>query len=281
MSVANEMKPSPLTRAKYHIKRAFWKLPAPISRAAFGLAVKAGLVGNYFLIYEKLGRPKEVLDGPFKGLSYPPFARGSVFLPKILGSYESELHPILDQLAKEPCDVIVDIGSAEGYYAIGLSKRYEDSKVYCFDTDPLARDSLGRLSQLNGVAERMIVGGFCQPSDLQTILEKAIDPLVICDCEGGEFDLLDPVAVPDLRKARIIVEVHDFGGSKTIGNALKARFSVTHHIEIIPTRPRHFSEIPSMLQSRLTEEEGLAALSESRPEVPGWMFLRPSTTPPG
>ena len=41
-------------------------------------------------------KPFKVLYGPFKGMTYPDsISIGSVWLPKVLGTYESELHDIL------------------------------------------------------------------------------------------------------------------------------------------------------------------------------------------
>jgi hypothetical protein len=43
----------------------------------------------------------------------------SSVLSKLLGTYESELHPVLHEILIKPYELIVDVGSAEGYYAIG------------------------------------------------------------------------------------------------------------------------------------------------------------------
>ncbi len=266
-----------MDHAKDLIKQALWVLPTPLSRLAFKLGCHAGLFGSYFLIYDKLGRPPEVMDGPFQGMIFLPLTRGSVPLPKVLGTYEKELHPLLERLTKEPCDVAIDVGSAEGFYAVGLAKKFGVSKVYCFDIDKLSKRLLARIARLNEVEDRMVMRSFCRPSDLQEILADATHPLVICDCEGGEFDLLDPEAAPELAKARIIVEIHDFNGSRTIGDALKRRFAATHHIEVIGIRPRTLSDLPTACRGILTEEESLAALTEVRSDVPGWLYLSPIT----
>ena len=61
----------------------------------------------------------KVLNGPFEGMQYPNFeSYGSASWPKLLGTYESELTNAI--LAKKDTDYssIVDIGCAEGYYAV-------------------------------------------------------------------------------------------------------------------------------------------------------------------
>src|SRR3982751_3241860 len=63
-----------------------------------------------------------VLHGPFAGLRYPADAvqsRHSV--PMLLGSYERELHAIVDSVLLDSYNRVVDVGCAEGYYAVGLA----------------------------------------------------------------------------------------------------------------------------------------------------------------
>jgi hypothetical protein len=58
-----------------------------------------------------------VQSGPFKGMEILPessWADGDR-LPKLLGSYESELHRWISQIPTRHYDTILDIGCAEGY----------------------------------------------------------------------------------------------------------------------------------------------------------------------
>jgi hypothetical protein len=71
-----------------------------------------------------------VAGGPFQGLHYPHRRSvGSAPLPKLLGSYESELHAALEQLLTEEHETVVDIGCAEGYYAVGLGLRLSKAEI--------------------------------------------------------------------------------------------------------------------------------------------------------
>lgn len=70
-----------------------------------------------------------VLNGPFKGLKYPfKEAFGSVFTPKIIGTYELELHSIVNEILVSGYKHIIDIGAAEGYYSIGFAKKCQKLK---------------------------------------------------------------------------------------------------------------------------------------------------------
>lgn len=65
-----------------------------------------------------------VRRGPFAGLRYPSHdAVGSSLWPKLLGSYEAELAPTFEALCATPYRTVVDVGAAEGYYAVGLGLR--------------------------------------------------------------------------------------------------------------------------------------------------------------
>jgi hypothetical protein len=52
-----------------------------------------------------------VKHGPFKGMVYPEkMSVGSTLCPKLLGSYERELHPVIEKIRLNKYSEIVDIG---------------------------------------------------------------------------------------------------------------------------------------------------------------------------
>ena len=268
---------SVVARTKYFVKQVLFGLPGPLGRSVVSAGCAAGLLRLSYQAYYKLNRPNHILSGPFEGMPYIPIAAGSAWMPKLLGTYESELRPAFKKLASEPCDVLVDIGSAEGYYAVGLAKMMGIPKVYGFDTDPSAKDMLLRLAALNGVADQVVARGICCPEELDAILHDSIHPLVITDCEGGEVDVLDPIRAPELKRSRLVIEIHDYFGSDAIGATIRERFACSHRIETVPTAPRLASEFPASHRDGLTEAEKLAALDEGRPPVAGWLLLWPKS----
>ena len=74
-------------------------------------------------ILGRLDRPKQVSQGPFQGMRYLALAYCSEVLPKLVGTYECELIPGIEAICQAGCDRIVDIGAAEGYYAVGMALR--------------------------------------------------------------------------------------------------------------------------------------------------------------
>jgi hypothetical protein len=74
----------------------------------------------------------------------------------------------------------------------------------------LAQQTCAALATKNAVADRMQVGALFQPQDFAAHTASADRRvLVLCDIEGAERDLLDPLAAPALAGMDIIVESHE------------------------------------------------------------------------
>jgi ribosomal protein L11 methylase PrmA len=99
--------------------------------------------------------------------------------PRLMGIYEASLSPII---ASAP-DLIIDIGSAEGYYAVGLARRLHHATFWARDADAHARQKCRDLAGLNGVADRVEVGGKMTHADFDICLRHR--SVVIRDIEGG------------------------------------------------------------------------------------------------
>jgi hypothetical protein len=184
-----------------------------------------------------------IASGPFAGMQYMNEAYGSRLIPKLLGSYEQELHPWLTRIIRKQFDTIVDVGCAEGYYAIGLALVMPDTRVIAFDRDPEAQACCRRLAELNGVSDRVEVRGECTVSAMEEF--PLGGTLVVCDCEGYEAELLDPAKLPGLRASTLLVELHDcFVAGVT--QSLKERFVKTHEIEIVAEQDRKPEQYPCL-----------------------------------
>jgi len=231
-------------------------------------------------ILDQLSSPVRLSQGPFQGMRYIALAYCSEVLPKILGTYESELAPAIETICSSYCDRIVDIGAAEGYYAVGMAIRNPHAEIVAFELNPSGRHYLRRLARRNGVSERITIQGECTPDSLGDALKGANRPAVICDCEGAETRLLDPDRIDQLRRALILVETHD--GMETNGavlegitSGLQSRFAATHQIEVIASRARRREDLPRDAIA-LTDADAEAAMDEGRPWGQ-WLFLQPKS----
>ena len=226
-----------------------------------------------------------VRRGPFAGMRYIDRSIGSAHLPKLLGTYERELVEIIELVCAGFPELIIDLGAAEGYYAIGLALRNPRARVVAFENERPGREALQKMTFLNGVHHRVQIRGHCEPIDLKAILESGKDelprvldqpPFVICDVEGDEDRLLDPAVVPGLRTTRILVETHEFI-QPGITDELRRRFVPTHSIESIWQAPRSRADFPfSSPATWLLPKSYLDwAVSEWRPVRMCWLWMKP------
>ena len=224
-----------------------------------------------------------VRRGPFAGMHYIDRAIGSAYLPKLLGSYERELSPIIEEVCQSRPGLIIDLGAAEGYYAVGLARRNPQARVVAFEQDQEGRSALEQTCLLNGVRARMEIRGRCRPGDLETVLrcragsEAAnLKVFVLCDVEGDEQLLLDPIAVPSLRRAALLVETHEFV-HPGITEELESRFAPSHELKTLWQQPRCAGEFPfKTLWTALLPGSYLQwAMSEWRPAPMSWLWMKP------
>lgn len=232
--------------------------------------------GLQFLRYQRLERAMVaryglvVQDGVFAGMKYVPIIPNHALIPKLLGIYEQELHGCIRDIIARQYDRVVDVGSAEGYYVVGLARALPQARVFAFDTETRERQLLRELAGVNGVLDRVTIGSFCSPETLNGLVAERT--LVIVDCEGGEMDVLEPERAPQLARADVLVEIHDFDGTPRISSAIQSRFAATHDLTVIRSQPRVTAEHP--LISFLPSEEDRRLAVMERVQMQDWFFLR-------
>jgi hypothetical protein len=173
-----------------------------------------------------------VLHGPFRGMRYP---KSSLLhrdgIPILFGTYELELHPIIEEVASNRYACIVDIGSAEGYYAVGLALRTK-TRVYAFDCEPRERHYLRQMARLNAVSDLIQTEAWCNPRVLSD-LAAGRRCLIISDCEGYEVDLFSEVSTQALKASDLIIELHDNRPGMNAYERLSQRFQSSHKSRVV------------------------------------------------
>ncbi|BCM88914.1 hypothetical protein IAD21_00756 [Abditibacteriota bacterium] len=190
-----------------------------------------------------------VMDGPFRGMRYVESAFHSGYATKLLGSYEAELHPFIEEVIQRAkggkYSGLIDIGAAEGYYAIGLARCCPTLGVVAFEMDETAVTLCLELARRNEVEARVEVRGTCDIAALREALQGFGGPaFVLCDVEGDEIKLLDPTLIPELQRCDLLVELHDFSNS-LITPTLLQRFQETHDITHFNTQVRRPHDVPA------------------------------------
>ena len=219
-----------------------------------------------------------VRRGPFAGMRYVEGSVGSAYIPKLLGIYERELHPIIEAACGLGLQQIVDLGAAEGYYAVGMALRIPQTQVVAFEADQAGMALLRQMVTINCVADRVEIAGKCEQADLRDrTMRHQGRTLIICDVEGDEERLLSQASIqPSM--TWLLVELHEFL-SPAIGARLTNEFASTHRITQIWQEARERAEFPFRnLCTRLLPTSYLDwAVSEWRPERMSWLWMEPRT----
>ena len=214
------------------------------------------------------GNGDRVMQGPFAGLYYPSATLGIFPTARLLGSFESELHPVVERICATRYDTIIDVGCAEGYYAVGFALRMPWAQVYAYDIDETARARCAELARANGVGDRVHIGGAFDPRVLHGWATART--LLWSDCEGCEVDILRPDLAPEERAFDLIVELHDFLRPGAKGTIVE-RFTGSHDITIIRGCERDRRAYPALASLRARDQR--LALSELRPVTMEWAVM--------
>ncbi|HKK84834.1 MAG TPA: hypothetical protein VJ942_04845 [Roseovarius sp.] len=209
-----------------------------------------------------------VQTGPFKGMRYATRATEGARIARILGCYEATLAPEIEEVIARAYPLVIDVGSAEGYYAVGLATRMPQTRILARDENPKAQESCAALAKANGVADRVEVGGLMDHADFDICKDQ--ETLVICDIEGAEDALLDPAKAPGLLHADILVECHDCM-IPGLSDRIAKRFAATHKITRFE-RATESHALPAWMD-RLSDLDRAIALWEWRAGPTPWLWM--------
>jgi hypothetical protein len=206
-----------------------------------------------------------VARGPFAGMRYPAWRVAS--LAKRVGAYERELYSWFEEALEARPTRFVDIGAADGFYAVGMARR--GVPVDAFELARSARREIRDLAKLNGV-QVTVYGRATEAALLRLDFDGA---LVLCDCEGAEVDLLTRGVAERMARATVIVEVHDFlrSGAEQL---LRERFAATHAIDLVRPVDREPDAFPEL--EALEPELRRGAIVEARTGSTPWLRMFPS-----
>ena len=215
----------------------------------------------------------KIMQGPFAGMDYVTSATEGALTPRLIGTYESELHPHLQRFAEKSLDCVIDVGCAEGYYAVGLARMMPGVTVHAFDIQETARAACADLAAKNGVSERVIIGERFAPDGFEAFKDRRC--LVLVDIEGAEDDLLRPDLSPALAGMDLIVETHDVYRPGVLARLIE-RFSPTHDIVLVVQQPKTFKPPPWFVN--LNHLDQLLAVWEFRHQATPWLVMTPKSS---
>tara|TARA_Y100000389_G_scaffold18702_1_gene16215 strand:+ start:717 stop:1532 length:816 start_codon:yes stop_codon:yes gene_type:complete len=215
--------------------------------------------------------------GPFKGmkLSDDVWWSKNDRITQMLGIYEEHVLERLKDFSTQGASRFVDIGAADGYFAIGMAYSKIYSKVDAFEIEPKGQNSIKNNSAINQVENVVSVFGEADYSSLQNLLSEDIKTSFLVDIEGAEYQLLDEKMLLLLSKCHLICELHPWlvDDGYQLQRKLIERARKKFNVELIKREnysPNIFSELDG-----LSDEERLIAVGESREKNMQWLVLTP------
>jgi hypothetical protein len=213
-----------------------------------------------------------VMQGPLQGLDFLAQSAEGCHIAKLLGCYEQPLQPFIQDAIGAGYPTILNIGCAEGYYAVGMALRMPNTRVLAHDLNPKAQEICAELAHKNKVSDRVTVGGLFTPADFAAYSGQKV--LLMCDIEGAERELLDPALAPALKGMDIIVESHEclIHG---ITQLLIERFKATHDIKLVQDDGQRQLVTPPAWFVNLAHLDQLLATWEWRSGPTPWLVMTP------
>lgn len=197
-----------------------------------------------------------------------------------LGEYEKEVLIELEQEFKKnrKPKTFIDIGAADGYYAVGALFSGLVEKCICFELSPAGRENIATNHALNnspGILE--IHGDIFEDFEKVITTKEFQDSVILVDIEGSEFTFLNKETLSLIKEATIIIEIHNWieNFEQTYREFL-LNASEFFFIEKIKPRSRDFNSFEEELRS-YTDENRVLLFSESRPCQMRFLKLSPKT----
>jgi hypothetical protein len=212
-----------------------------------------------------------VMQGPLAGMDFLPQSAEGCHIAKLLGCYEQPLQPFIEEAINLAYPTILNIGCAEGYYAVGMVRRMPSTQVFAFDLNPKAQEVCSALAQKNGMSDRVKVGALFKPEDFDAYRNQKV--LVLCDVEGAEKELLNPEVAQALKGMDLIIESHEclIPG---ITQTLIDRFKDSHNITLVQDNgQRQLQDSPQWFKN-LAHLDQLLATWEWRSGATPWLVMK-------
>jgi hypothetical protein len=217
-----------------------------------------------------------VLYGPFKGMALPDRSSWGVqdVSSKILGTYEGQISDALTRLSRTD-GLLVDLGSADGYFAVGALRAGLFGRCIGFERSAKGQAALRDAAARNGAEDRLEIFGEATETALMDAVSDPDQTVILCDIEGGEFELLNDRVLAHFAKAHFLIELHD----------ILAADGPSRKDALLDRAARHFdctvlrATLPDIHSFReldgFDDDHRLLAFSEGRDAAMEWLHLQP------
>lgn len=176
-------------------------------------------LSSIFFRFFSILNGKAILNGPFKGLILADVTRGSEYIPKYLGTYESEIYPYIEEYkSSNKPTMIIDIGADDGYYSIGFATIIDNGVVFSYELNTESCFHLQKNIEINqsllknSIQIKVFNKKIDEFIDIKDVLEMHKDYAILIksDIEGGEYELFKDEFIESLSSypVSILIETH-------------------------------------------------------------------------
>ncbi|MBS56861.1 MAG: hypothetical protein CMP16_03190, partial [Rickettsiales bacterium] len=164
---------------------------------------------------------------------------------------------------------IINIGAAEGYYAIGFSLIFPDVKILAYEINHESNELLNKMIKFNKKQSQITTSANLCYEDF-----KKINPesrlLIFSDCEGYEFELFQKNIIEKLINSDLIVEMHT---DNFVATTLEKNFEQSHYIERVYL-DKHLIDLRQYSNLNINIKDYINIYAENRSEYHYFIILK-------
>lgn len=215
-----------------------------------------------------------VQTGPFKGMQLPERGAWSDLDmgAKLVGAYERELHPMIEDIISREPSFILNVGASEGYYAIGIKRRLPKTPCYTYDIDENSLVALTECMRANDLVVTPLKT-FDYNNPLQGIdSDRRRTGFFVFDCEGFEEEIIKfPRSI--VETSVFLIELHDHL-RPNLTQSLTSFLEPSHDLKIIAQTSHDFDHYPQLETYDLLQRSII--LNEQRAVPMNWLYATPA-----
>ena len=215
-----------------------------------------------------------VQNGVFKNLKINKdvtWGRGDI-ASKIYGFYENKIQEKLKEIKKP---ILIDIGAADGFFAIGCLYSKLSKYCYAFEQNETSRLALRKTAEINKVTNQISIMGKVDNQSFLSSLPNNLElskTVILCDIEGEEYDFFSETILKKLKKCNLIIEIHNESSNSKETTLLKLAKKY-FNVNILLDNNKDMSEI-TILHNLNDIDRNLIAC-EGRSYIGKWWHLSP------
>lgn len=191
---------------------------------------------------------------------------------KIYGLYENKIQRLLAEIKKP---ILIDIGAADGFFAIGCLHSKLSKYCYAFEQSSSGRAALSKTAKMNNVSDKITIMGKVTNENFLSLLPQDINfsnTVLLCDIEGQEYNFFTDEVLKKLKKSHIIIEIHN-NNNNDDEIKLMRRIKKFFNISVIFGNDNEYSNLPEI--HGLNDIDRNLISCEGRSYIGKWWYLKP------